>query len=58
MKIHAKIRTEKNSPEKNSQELGTGIPELAPTFEQNPEQSEIARGHPFTDTFITPTQKR
>ena len=29
LKIHAKIRTEKNSHEKNSQELGTGIPDLA-----------------------------
>ena len=29
LKIHTKIRIEKNSPEKNSQELGTGIPDLA-----------------------------
>ena len=32
LKIHTKIRTEKNSLEKKSRDLGTGIPDLASNF--------------------------
>ena len=32
LKIHTRIRTEKKSPEKNSRDLGTGIPDMASNF--------------------------